>query len=413
MTLRIQGDSTDVHSLFAGELHLNDVASGAQNRLTFTKAPSNTDVLSWGGGSTGEVVPDLVEILIDDPRVNVLIWPRTSTFTAGGVQLCDTGVIVDDGYMAPGFVLVLYDYTDCDGHGYVGYDPSGGEIPMPPSALLMYGLAAAATYSPDAWTIIGKTMPTAPVVNTAGCLMLENIFRAGKLMPKRDGPTDVYGRTCSVKSHRRVTKPAPTKTTVHYYTIPKCFVATAAYGSPFASEVEFLRDVRDQVVRQTRAGDAFFRHFHEHYYRVSPQIAAAALEDPELARLLRIAIVEPLVLWLRSAVGLPDASLDGVPEPWRAYLADLRSSAEQWAQQIGLPESFDGLDPFDAVTELAMVLRFMLREPAGRAAYIEELRAAGELPLPVSAGRREEAMDLLVASGRTDREIEAVLGVPS
>src|SRR4051812_18406482 len=103
MTLRVQGDASDTHALFAGELHLNDVASGAQNRLTYTPAPSNTVVLKWGGGSTGEVIPDLVEILIDDPRVNVLIWPRQSTFTAGGVQLCDTGVVVDDGYMAPGF----------------------------------------------------------------------------------------------------------------------------------------------------------------------------------------------------------------------------------------------------------------------------------------------------------------------
>jgi hypothetical protein len=418
MTLRIQGSASDTAQLFAGELNLSDVVCGDQNRMSFVPASTPQTVVVGWKGPRNNVCSTLIETLIDDPSVNVLIWPRPSQFGIGGVSLCEVGVVVDDGYLAPGFVLVAYDHTDCDGNGYAGYDASGAEIPMPPSALLMYGLASAATFSPDAWAIAGSAMPASPTVDPAKSLIFENLFRGLKLMTARDGATDLYGRTCPAQPHRRVVKPGsmtdppPSKSTTggHVYVLPKCFVATAAYGSPFTPEVEFLRDVRDQVLTRTRTGDRFFRRFYEHYYRISPQLAAAAREDDELAGLLRVGVVEPLVLWLRTVLAMPGDDLDGVPEPWREFLTSLRADAERWAEQIGLPDSFGDIAPFDAVTELAVVLRFMLHDPGRRAAYLDRLSAAGELPLALEPQRHEDAVMLLRDSGRSDGEIEALIG---
>lgn len=51
---------------------------------------------------------------------------------------------------------------------------------------------------------------------------------------------------------------------------PRCFVATSAFESPLATEVQLLRFYRDQKLRETRIGRAFIFF----YYRHSPKVAS-------------------------------------------------------------------------------------------------------------------------------------------
>lgn len=50
---------------------------------------------------------------------------------------------------------------------------------------------------------------------------------------------------------------------------PRCFIATAAFEDPFATEVQILRFYRDHKLRKTSAGRSFIRI----YYRYSPYLA--------------------------------------------------------------------------------------------------------------------------------------------
>ena len=52
-----------------------------------------------------------------------------------------------------------------------------------------------------------------------------------------------------------------------------CLIATAAFGSEMAPQVQFLRELRDNTVLQTQAGTSFITAFNSFYYSFSPTIA--------------------------------------------------------------------------------------------------------------------------------------------
>ena len=58
----------------------------------------------------------------------------------------------------------------------------------------------------------------------------------------------------------------------------RCFIVTAAYGTPIAEGLTILRDFRDECLLTNLLGQAFVNL----YYRVSPPIAALITEHPSL-----------------------------------------------------------------------------------------------------------------------------------
>lgn len=66
-----------------------------------------------------------------------------------------------------------------------------------------------------------------------------------------------------------------------------CFIATAAYGTPMAQDIDALRAVRDEYLLTNTLGTAFV----DTYYRVSPTIADAVASSPVLAAVVRITLV--------------------------------------------------------------------------------------------------------------------------
>jgi hypothetical protein len=70
-----------------------------------------------------------------------------------------------------------------------------------------------------------------------------------------------------------------------------CFIATAAYGTALAPELDTLRAYRDQVLRRRAAGRAFVAA----YYRLAPRPAAALARHDRLRAGVRVALVAPAV----------------------------------------------------------------------------------------------------------------------
>jgi hypothetical protein len=83
-----------------------------------------------------------------------------------------------------------------------------------------------------------------------------------------------------------------------------CFIATAAYGTPLAGEINVLRDVRDTFLLNSAAGTAFV----DTYYRISPALADVVAQYPALATAIRLVLV-PVVALGKLALALPHVTM--------------------------------------------------------------------------------------------------------
>ncbi|MCV0373735.1 MAG: hypothetical protein K5793_09315 [Nitrosarchaeum sp.] len=73
-----------------------------------------------------------------------------------------------------------------------------------------------------------------------------------------------------------------------------CLIATAAYGTELASQVQFLREIRDNKVMSTELGASFMTGFNEFYYSFSPYVADYERENPIFKEIVKVGLVPML-----------------------------------------------------------------------------------------------------------------------
>jgi len=89
-----------------------------------------------------------------------------------------------------------------------------------------------------------------------------------------------------------------------------CLIATAAFGSEMAPQVQFLRELRDNTVLQTESGTSFMIGFNQFYYSFSPVIADYERENPVFKEAVKLTLT-PL---LTSLTLLQYADIDSESE---------------------------------------------------------------------------------------------------
>lgn len=122
--------------------------------------------------------------------------------------------------------------------------------------------------------------------------------------------TTVYSPTVTVTSTETSvihttsqTTASLTKTTTAETTVTvlqPCVIASAAYGSELAPEVQFLRAFRDKSASSTLAGSNFMRVFNRFYYSFSPEMASITKDSQLLSHIIRL-FLHPFVKVLQMA----------------------------------------------------------------------------------------------------------------
>ena len=73
-----------------------------------------------------------------------------------------------------------------------------------------------------------------------------------------------------------------------------CLIATAAFGSEMAPQVQQLRELRDNTILSTESGTAFMAEFNQVYYSFSPMIADLERENPAFKKVVKLTLTPML-----------------------------------------------------------------------------------------------------------------------
>ena len=99
-------------------------------------------------------------------------------------------------------------------------------------------------------------------------------------------------------------------TTMDKYNGGGCLIATAAFGSELAPQVQLLREIRDDVVLQTKYGSIFMTGFNQFYYSFSPAVADYERDNTTFKEAVKLTLT-PL---LTSLLLLQYADIDSESE---------------------------------------------------------------------------------------------------
>ncbi len=197
---------------------------------------------------------------------------QTTTFPDGSPAVGgETGATAlnaaKTGAAAGATINVVYDTSDCSGNHLFAFDMSGNTIPGPTEVVLYHELSHALHLA---------TNTLNPTNDEPAAETDENVLRAQEGLPLRD--INNHGGGCG----------GPGGTS-------KCFIVTAAYGSPAAPQVAALRSLRDTTIRRTVVGDYVFEHLLAEYYTFSPRVADEVRVSSVQRREIERWAVEPLV----------------------------------------------------------------------------------------------------------------------
>ncbi len=73
-----------------------------------------------------------------------------------------------------------------------------------------------------------------------------------------------------------------------------CLIATAAFGSEIAPQIQLLRELRDNTILQTKSGSAFMAGFNQFYYSFSPVVADYERENPMFKEAVKLSLTPML-----------------------------------------------------------------------------------------------------------------------
>ncbi|MBS7622383.1 PD40 domain-containing protein [Candidatus Bathyarchaeota archaeon] len=145
------------------------------------------------------------------------------------------------------------------------------------------------------WETVGSVFVSDPTLSLTTCI----VYGSGTIRMMQE-----QEQTPTPPTETPPTTPPPTETTTPPWTTSPpptetppqrlCVIATAAYGSPLAPEVVYMRHVRDNMIASNEAGRTLVNGWNLFYYLWSPPVAQFVATNHPLQPVARVLLV-PLV----------------------------------------------------------------------------------------------------------------------
>lgn len=200
--------------------------------------------------------------------------------------------------------------------GIVGQDPSGVLIAMPTEPDCIFDQAfgdgifpnSDETETDDGWLVASGTSSAAPMVAGVVALMLQKNPNISPSTVKTILEVTARDITTGTSANGIAATAGFDNATGYGLVDAKealeaCFIATAAYGSKLAPEVQLLRSFRNAWMRHSGIGKNLVDKAEQIYYGHSPKLAMAMRNNTKLKKTIRWLLIAPMVRGLRLGVG--------------------------------------------------------------------------------------------------------------
>ena len=228
--------------------------------------------------------------------LNVVVKGNNIRVSVGGKEVIN---VYDDRltYGSVGLYTYKGGSASFDQFSWVAYVPAATETITTTTTVTQTQAATVTTTIPA--TTITKTI-TATTTVSGATTITETVTQPVETITKTQ--TSTVARTITTTTTQRAIRTRTvTKTEVSTVTSTVtetkglgCLIATAAFGSELAPQVQLLRNFRDNFVLRTFAGSNFMILFNAFYYSWSPYVAKAEYENPALRSFVRASIY-PLI----------------------------------------------------------------------------------------------------------------------
>ncbi|HUK51278.1 MAG TPA: CFI-box-CTERM domain-containing protein, partial [Terriglobales bacterium] len=226
----------------------------ASTQVTITAAGSlntgtyNVPITGSGGSISRSVTLTITVNEAESSDFSIALGPSTITLTQGSSANSVVGVLSQNGFNAPVSLSASWQ----------GSAPSGISYTLPSPITPLPNTIATSTLSINA--LAGSSVGTFTLLVTG---------QSGSLIHSATVTLQIAGSSVTTTSSIMTSTTSSSTTT----SAPKCFIATATFGSQLAPQVQFLRTFRDQQIMNTFAGRSFMIAFNAWYYSFSPQVA--------------------------------------------------------------------------------------------------------------------------------------------
>jgi hypothetical protein len=202
------------------------------------------------------------QIVVFGVPSNTLLPDGTNVSTVSG----QTWRIGAAGSPLASHIAVIYDVGDCAGTHYWVDKQGGGTTSFPSDVILYHELSHAFHFATGA-------ADSEPLAETD-----ENDQRDARSSPLPHRNTASHTGGCGGA-------PPPTC----------CIVASLSTGSPYSEEIQRFRYVRENTLRSSMVGNAFFEEFFYRYYGFSPEVTRLIGQQSNLRPQIKDRFVVPLL----------------------------------------------------------------------------------------------------------------------
>ena len=113
-----------------------------------------------------------------------------------------------------------------------------------------------------------------------------------------------------------------------------CIMSDAATTSEQQTRVQMVREAREELRKETLVGAAALAYLEPEYARVSGYIRDLQMLSVRDRDAVRVLASSPLLRLAALALSYPSADPSELPEPWSAYLCEVRETIQEWLAEL-------------------------------------------------------------------------------